>query len=504
MKTRITAILLATLMLISSLVACGGGKTKDNEATTTAQTENGAAGDTTTVAAETEAPAPTLEDILGFTRTDYEGYVFNMLIAATDEYEHLADTLTGDLVNDAVYARNSQVEEFFNIDLQIKSMPCAWADRQAFTGEVSKQVLAGDPTWDMVIGQSAVMCTGLNSQYYLNIAEMPGMDLSKPWWITNQYERLEINGKLFGMYGDMNLSLYGDMHGIFFSSTIITENKMENPYELVKNNQWTLEKMLTMAEQAGGELDGKAGVTKEGDRLGIIAIDNPMRAFGTCLGCEIVTRGEDGSLVFPASPSERHVDFYAKLSGAFVDGSYNLKFKNDTYEESLQILAEDRVLFVPSYLNYISNAILRDMKNDFGILPYPKYDETQENYISQIGTGATCTTFPQNIAKPELAVQVANYMGYLGTESLVSTYFETYLQDRLSRTPEMQDILDLIRETATANLTTVYAALFSPNLVTWFEVSGNIDHGTSLVSKYKANAGPAQKIVEKTIMPRFE
>ena len=95
-------------------------------------------------------------------------------------------------------------------------------------------------------------------------------------------------------------------------------------------------------------------------------------------------------------------------------------------------------------------------------------------------------------------------MGYLGAETLVSTYFETYLQERLSRTPEMQDMLTLIRETATANLTTVYAALFSPNLVTWFEVSGNIDHGTSLVSKFKANAGPAKKILEKNIMPRFE
>ena len=95
-------------------------------------------------------------------------------------------------------------------------------------------------------------------------------------------------------------------------------------------------------------------------------------------------------------------------------------------------------------------------------------------------------------------------MGYLGNESLVATYFETYLQERLSRTPEMQDMLDLIRQTAMANLTTVYAALFSPNLVTWFEVSGNIDHGTSLVSKFKANAGPAQKILEKNILPRFE
>lgn len=505
MKTRFTALMLATLMLITSLVACGGGKTGDNGAmTTTAGQADNIGNDTTTAAAETEAPAPTLEETLGFAQTNYDGYVFHMLIAETDAYEHLADTLTGDLVNDAVYARNLQVEEFFNIDLQIKSMPCAWADRQAFTAEVSNQVLAGDPTWDMVIGQSAVMCTGLDSDYYLNIAEMPNMDLSKEWWIANQYDRLEINGKLYGIYGDMNLSLYGDMHGIFFNSTIITENKMDNPYELVKNNQWTLEKMLQMAEQAGAELDGTTGASKEGDRLGMIAIDNPMRAFGTSFGCEIVTRGEDGSLIFASAPSEKHVDFYNKMSNAFKEGSYNLKFKNDTYEESLQILAENRVLFVPSYLNYISNEIMRDMESDFGILPYPKYDENQETYISQIATGATCTTFPQNIAKPELSAQVANYMGYLGLESLVGTYFETYLQDRLSRTPEMQDMLNLIRETATANLTTVYAALFSPYLVTWFEVSGNIDHGTSLVSKYKANAGPAQKVLEKNILSRFE
>ena len=504
MKKRILSALLATMMLVSCLAACGGGKEGDSTTTATTTAQDAVDATASQTPAETEPPEPTLEEKLGFGETNYEGYVFNMLIAKTDEYEHLAETLTGDLVNDAVYARNTQVEEFFNIDLQIKSMPCAWADRQTFTAEVSKQVLAGDPTWDMVVGQSAVMCTGLNSQYYTNIAEMPGMDLSKPWWITNLYERLEINGKLFGIYGDMNLSLYGDMHGIFFSSAIIAENKLENPYDLVKNNQWTLDKMLTMAEQAGGDLDGTAGASKEGDRIGIIAIDNPMRAFGTSLGCEVVTRGEDGALVFPAAPSERHIDFYTKISNAFVDGSYNLKFKNDTYEESLQILAEDRALFVPSYLNYISNAIMRDMKGDFGILPYPKYDETQENYISQIGTGATCTTFPQNIAKPELSAQVANYMGYLGSETLVGTYFETYLQERLSRTPEMQDMLTLIRETATANLTTVYAALFSPNLVTWFEVSGNIDHGTSLVSKFKANAGPAKKVLEKNVMPRFE
>ena len=95
-------------------------------------------------------------------------------------------------------------------------------------------------------------------------------------------------------------------------------------------------------------------------------------------------------------------------------------------------------------------------------------------------------------------------MGYLGKTSLVSTYYETYLQERLSRSPEMQEMLTLIRDTATMKLGVAYATLFSPNLLNWNEVSYAVDHGSTLVSKYKANAAPGAKIVTTKILPRFE
>ena len=80
MKTRITAILLAALMLMSSLVACGG-KTETPEATTAAQNENIDGDNTTTTPAETEPPAPTVEDLLGFKQTDYNQYEFHMYLS---------------------------------------------------------------------------------------------------------------------------------------------------------------------------------------------------------------------------------------------------------------------------------------------------------------------------------------------------------------------------------------------------------------------------------------
>ena len=42
-------------------------------------------------------------------------------------------------------------------------------------------------------------------------------------------------------------------------------------------------------------------------------------------------------------------------------------------------------LFMRTRTNYISN--YRNMKDDFGILPIPKYDEKQERYITNCGVG---------------------------------------------------------------------------------------------------------------------
>ena len=44
------------------------------------------------------------------------------------------------------------------------------------------------------------------------------------------------------------------------------------------------------------------------------------------------------------------------------------------------MFSENRALFYPQYFE--ATTALRDMETDFGVLPYPKLDEAQTNYIS--------------------------------------------------------------------------------------------------------------------------
>ena len=105
MKKTIITLLFASMLL--SLAACGGAEkeTEQNSDTTA---------DTTVVGeSETETEADPLAHL---DKVDMNGYVFRQLIRNNDIYvaDMVAEEQTGELVNDAVFRRNMEVEERYN------------------------------------------------------------------------------------------------------------------------------------------------------------------------------------------------------------------------------------------------------------------------------------------------------------------------------------------------------------------------------------------------------
>lgn len=102
-ELKITALLLCAAMLIT-LGACAGGKT-DGENTGTA--------DSVTEAAETELTASLPE-------VNYEGQYFNIIIdgGTIGNADFIAEEENGEILNDAVFARNRAVEEQLNVNIE--------------------------------------------------------------------------------------------------------------------------------------------------------------------------------------------------------------------------------------------------------------------------------------------------------------------------------------------------------------------------------------------------
>ena len=115
------------LLLCALLLAGCGGKTGEsgaaaNTTDTVSSTAGDGAGDGETET-ETEDPEAALFQIA---KEENGGKTFTILTSDQCNYEFLADELTGELLNDAVYNRNLAVEELLDVKLDVVSKPGAY------------------------------------------------------------------------------------------------------------------------------------------------------------------------------------------------------------------------------------------------------------------------------------------------------------------------------------------------------------------------------------------
>lgn len=78
----------------------------------------------------------------------------------------------------------------------------------------------------------------------------------------------------------------------------------------------------------------------------------------------------------------------------------------------------------------------------FGILPFPKYDETMESYNSLDWSGFLCV--PNTITNEEMVGSVVELLAYYSAETTIPAYYEELLGARLSDAPEDKRMIALI------------------------------------------------------------
>lgn len=84
----------------------------------------------------------------------------------------------------------------------------------------------------------------------------------------------------------------------------------------------------------------------------------------------------------------------------------------------------------------------RNVEHEFGILPYPKFDENQDNYIALDWTGLMCA--PLVAEDHDIIGEVMELYAYYSSEEVLPAYYDIVLGEKLSRDPESRDMLDLI------------------------------------------------------------
>lgn len=477
---RISALILAMLMCFSVLVACGG-KTDDSAVTTTAATNN--ANDDTTTVAVTEQTEPE-EQLEIEVKPEYSGKTINILCCGNWSYkEFWAEEITGEPLNDARYNMSALLNDLMGVTIQLQEdFGSSGGSGKGFT-YIANSKMAGDHAYDMAsIGTYDVSSLAYQGYLY-DLNDMANIDLSKSWWDPKAQEQLEIDGHMFYTTGDAMTLDNNCTYCILFNKSMISEYNLESPYELVKNNQWTQEKMIEMAQGIGADLDGN-GIYNDQDRYGFLIWTDSAIGIMHAAGARFATI-ENGDTITYTLNSERNLSILERWINVRND-------KNSMFIEgsgSTKGFEEGRVLFYTRYINSVHS--LRELDLDFGILPYPKGYADQEEYCNTLHAYGNALMCIPDAADPEMSAAIMEALSYYGQKELLPAYYDITLVGKGIRDAESEEMLDIIFATRFFDVGTYYQI---GNL----NVSVNdqlIKGSNTLTSMLKAS----EKVIQKTL-----
>lgn len=483
MKRFISLLLVVFMLLIAT--ACGSGEDDTPNTTTSGNSEaNTSASEATT----TEEPVPeNMRDDLG--EYNFNGATYTILSRKNTSYEFKSEEVTGDLVKDAVYQRNVDIEDRFAVKLDTLEQAGDWGDRDSFIAKIGNSYLSGGHEFDLISTHSAYIVNIGIKGYAYDLAELPNIDLSKRWWAPAYTNNVNIDGAIYSAIGDINYTLYQFMHCMFFNKEIAESNKITGLYELVQDGKWTFDKMKEYSLIVGTDLDGN-GVYDKNDLYGIGMNGHACRIFATAFDTKMTI--DDGTGHQKVNlPNEKYLDVYSKLYD-FVWNNTQVNFQNDA-DTQMPMFADGKLMFFVGRLG--NAATIKDMDDDYGILPLPKYNEEQENYISGARDYMSAIAVFRNTEDPERTGTITEALCMYGYNKVTPAYYETTLKLKYLNDETAMSMLDTIRDTLTFD----FAMSYTNSLSLIFSIMGdNIQTQVpSIAAKLNASTKVWQKAIEK-------
>ena len=379
---------------------------------------------------------------------DFGGYEFSFLTRTINdidwaEWDHrdlFSEELNGDIINDAVYNRNQKIEEKYNITISETVV-------EDFAGILRRTVRAGDDIYDAALGHLVGIAPLALDNSILDIFKVPHLDFDKPWWNSNTVRDLSIGNRIFVIQGDLLIMDNDAMEAMIFNKAILRDHGLESPYDIVRAGEWTFDKLYDMSRDVARDLNGDGRMWIQDDRFGLILQSDTDISFLVSGGEKVVSKDADDLPVI-AFGSERSYRIMDAVSRFMLDEENVVQLHRyygqfGIYDEQVKMMEEDRALF--SWIRMRVVERLRGMETDFGIIPLPKLDKAQPDYITHMNphTGAGII-IPASAGNLERTGMILEDLSAESRYTLQPAYYELNLAGKFMRDDESREMLDII------------------------------------------------------------
>lgn len=442
MKRRIISLFILASMLLS-VVGCNKPNNGDETTDTTTPVS-----DSDTASGEelgfTEA-RKAIDDGLDEYEHQFEGKEFRVAVSEKNHKYVLVEE-TKDVVDKAVHDRNLAVEERFGCEIVLAHTSDHWAKAEQF---IQRAVLSQEDQFDIAAHHAVSLGNLVLQDFFMNWYDVPAIDFSKPWWSDSTVETLTFNDTCLVAIGDFALTALSNAYCVYYNKVDADTYKLPDLYEVVNEGKWTLDYMLQLTKDIYEDTNRNDSVDN-GDYFGYVSdAGTNIVAYLWAFDNQILDVTDNGiELVYR---NEKLIDIVTKLVDATssnairIDPEYVNLNGGTKHNYGVELFANGQALFSNGYITQ-ALTYLRDMEDDYGILPYPKWDEEQDEYYSMSDGNHTALAIPRTVPTDNLEF-VGVITEALCAESykiLMPVYYEEALKLKGTRDDESLEMIDSI------------------------------------------------------------
>jgi hypothetical protein len=496
-------IILIAMICMSLLTACNSDPVQESggEDTNEQQNDSGGAVDSIEEKQEEARIEPDLPD-----GVDLDGYVFTFLTHqqnSDDWYqpeprEIVAEEETGAPINDAVFRRNAVLKEKYNFELAMITN----------TDEVAvlrRAVSAGDDIYDAAIFFNNHAPNAVSNNLLVDIDQLPYIDWDKPWW-DPAIKGMSVMGKNFLLAGDLLILDNEATNALIFNKDLLRDLGHGLPYEMVTSGKWTLDAMEALMKDAAFDINGDGQMTPLEDRWGFVTYDDALHAFLIGGGGSLAEK-DDRDVPFMNFTSDRNLTIFERSMDIMLsDYTMNIQRDLDSGGDGNPIwtgamhtvFGENRALFMWVRMRVVEK--FRGMESGFGIVPIPKFDENQENYLSIVNpwTGVMLGV-PMSAGDLSRTSIILEAISAESRYTIQPAYYDIVLQRQFTRDEESEEMLDIIFSTRVYDIGAVYN--FATVFGDYIQHARNNNRG---ITTYYERRGPVMQGEIDKLIARIE
>lgn len=416
-----------------------------------------------------------------------------------------------DMVSNSVYNRDRTVKARLNIGINYVGTP-GW-ETAPFVEFLDRDVFSGACEYDLACSASITVASCATSNLCEDLLDYDYINFDKPWWPDALTEEATINRKLYFASGDISTSYLYEMYINFYNLDIVEEFKLTDDFtQIALDGNWTWDKFYEFSNVVGYDEKNGDNVPSNGDRFGFIIETGAIDCAFYSADLHMFSHDNTGGISVDESCFGGRADSFITELNNFIHRSGSVFYTtpksehnddaNDTQKSSKWMFSRGESLFIFGRAIIAKDVFAQAQGLEYGILPIPKYDEEQEQYVSTLTNQFTLYSISIGSHDPEMASAALECMASESYRQVTPVLYETIMKLRYAPTAASSQIYDIVRETTTFDLSRIFhrALESEPEWIFKNAIQKDESWGAKATDKTRL----LNRLIEEIIMSAFE